>query len=131
MSFYESTYDYINDTYTDRYGFTENAQFKIGEPENKLETVSGSAIVNITLCDNYGCSEDGSVSIDASWVGEGPISTSRGRSMYTSNGFKVMYGDKTKYRAAVAAVSVDGNSLGAPQGSSIYNSSGSYMEVIK
>jgi hypothetical protein len=51
--------------------------------------------------------------------------------MYTFDGVKIVYGDRSKYRPAVADILVDGNPLGVNLGGYIYDFKSSFMEIVK
>lgn len=124
LSYYESTYDMVNNTSTYKYGFLENPSFTVNK---KLTAVTVAGTVPVTACtydyntETETCVDNGTVQVSASWNGNGELVRGSSKGHYQSKSFTSVYSFRGSWRQAVATATINGQALGPSSWGSIFN----------
>jgi hypothetical protein len=124
LSYYESSYDSMTNTYTYSYGYMENPTYAI---DKKLNSASVSGNVPMWTCTYDGntgeenCVESSTVAVSASWTGNGELIKGSYKGHTVSKSFTSNYSYKGSWRSASATGSVNGVNLGASSWADLFN----------
>ncbi len=122
LSYYNSSYNSMTDTYSYSYGYLENPTFSI---DKKLNTafVSGSVPMwNCTYNNVTGeetCVDGGTVAVSVNWAGSGELVKGSYKGHTVSKSFTSNYSNKGSWRTATATGTINGVNLGTASWSSL------------
>ena len=124
LSYNESSYDSMTNSYTFKYGYLENPTFSIDKKINSASVSGNVPLWSCTYNENTGeetCVESGPVAVNVRWAGNGELVKGSSKSHYVSKSFTSNYSYKGSWRTAAATGTFNGVNSGVASWGSLFD----------